>query len=294
MTLQIRDLAFGYDEEGVLDGVDLSVRSGELLGILGPNGSGKTTLLQCVNRVIEPDAGCIEIDGDSVSNLARQEAARRVGYVPQEESSAFPATVFETVLQGRKPHGGWTPGRADREAVAAVIERLGLDQFAMRQVDELSGGQRQKVRLGRALVQNPSVLLFDEPTSALDLKHQLDVMELIVDHVRKGEVAALVAIHDLNLAARYCDRVALLHEGEVHTVGGPEVLTPETIRTVYGVEAAVRHHRGNRLVVPEQPTSGSGSQPMADIDDIERFADETEQSTNNDDDRTGRPASLDD
>ena len=293
MTLQIRDLAFGYDEEAVLAGLELSVEAGELLAVLGPNGSGKTTLLQCVNRILEPEGGSIEIDGDCVSHLSRQEAARRVGYVPQEEASAFPATVFETILQGRKPHGGWSPGQADREAVAAAIEQLGLGSFAMRQVDALSGGQRQKVRLARALVQNPSVLLFDEPTSALDLKHQLDVMELIVEHVRNEEVAALLAIHDLNLAARYCDRVALLQDGEVYTVGEPDVLTPETIRSVYDVEATVRQHNGHRVIVPEQPTSGNQQGLLADPIEAEHSTETVDQSTNSED-RSGRPASLDD
>ncbi|MFW5900729.1 MAG: ABC transporter ATP-binding protein [Halodesulfurarchaeum sp.] len=293
MTLQIRDLAFGYDEKPVLTGVELSVEAGELLAVLGPNGSGKTTLLQCINRILEPEGGCIEIDGDRVSNLSRQEAARRVGYVPQDEARAFPATVFETILQGRKPHGGWSPGQADREAVADAIEELGLGSLAMRQVDALSGGQRQKVRLARALVQNPSVLLFDEPTSALDLKHQLDVMELIVEHVRNEDVAALLAIHDLNLAARYCDRVALLREGDVYTVGEPDVLTPETIRSVYNVEATVRQHNGHRVIVPEQPTSGTRQGLLADPADSERDVAVFEEPTNRED-QSGRPASLTD
>jgi iron complex transport system ATP-binding protein len=267
VTVHVQNLQFGYDDESVLDGVDLSVASGELLGLLGPNGSGKSTLLQCLNRILEPDGGTVRIDGNRVADLHRTETARRVGYVPQEETSAFPSTVFETILQGRRPHGGWSPSEADREAVTAVIERLDLDAFAMRQMTELSGGQRQKVRLGRALVQDPSVMLLDEPTSALDLKHQLDVMDLVVEHVREREVAGVVAIHDLNLAARYCDRVALLHEGEIYDVGGPDVLTPETIRTVYGVDATVRHHRGRRLVVPEAPAGEGRERPVvADAD----------------------------
>ena len=252
MTLEVRDLAFAYDDERVLDGVDLTADSGELLGLLGPNGSGKSTLLQSLNRIIEPDTGTVVVDGDPVSGLDRTELARRIGYVPQDEQGAFPATVFETILQGRRPHGSWSPGQDDRTAVEMTIEQLDLAAFTTRNVADLSGGQRQKVRLGRALVGDPSVLLLDEPTSALDLKHQLDVMELVVEHVRERGVTGIVAIHDLNLAARYCDRVALLSDGEIYDVGEPDVLTPETIRAVYGVDATVKQHRGRRLIVTER------------------------------------------
>ena len=264
MTLTIADLRFSYDAEPVLSAVDLSVESGELLGLLGPNGSGKSTLLQCLNGILEPDAGTVRIDGDRVAKLTSDERARRCSYVPQAESGAFPATVFETVMQGRRPHGGWSPSARDREATAGVLDRLDIGDLADRQVSELSGGQRQKVRLGRALVGDPSVTLLDEPTSALDLRHQLEVMDLVVEHIRASEVAGIVAIHDLNLAARYCDRIALLADGEIHAVGPPEVLTPETIRTVYGVEASVRGHRDRQLIVPEAPAEKTHTAEQSD------------------------------
>lgn len=267
MTLEIDDLAFAYGDEPVLEGVDLTAESGDLLGLLGPNGSGKSTLLQSLNRIHEPDGGTVSVGGDRVEELSRTELARRIGYVPQDEQSAFPATVFETILQGRRPQGGWSPSPEDRAAVETMIDRLDLTAFTTRNVADLSGGQRQKVRLGRALVGDPSVLLLDEPTSALDLKHQLDVMDLIVDHVRESEVAGVVAMHDLNLAARYCDRVALLADGEMYDVGGPDVLTPETIRAVYGVEATVKQHRGRRLIVTERAADGATPGPITGADD---------------------------
>jgi iron complex transport system ATP-binding protein len=256
VTLELVDLGFAYDDGTVLDGVDLSVSDGEVVGLVGPNGSGKSTLLQCATGILEPDRGRVVVDGDAAATLGRQERARRIGYVPQTESNAFPATVFDTILLGRRPHGGWSPSREDREAVAAVIDRLGLEPFTSRRVSELSGGQRQTVRLGRALVQDPSVLLLDEPTSALDLKHQLAVMELLTGHAREASVATVVAIHDLNLATRFCDRIAILDGGELYDVGGPEVLTPEAIGEVYGVAVDVRTHQGRRLVVPDRPVDG--------------------------------------
>ena len=251
MTLEITDLSFSYGDVSVLEGIDLTVEAGEIVGLLGPNGSGKSTLLKSIHRIHEPDGGRIAIDGRSVEAFGPQELARVASYVPQHDDGAFPATVFETVLQGRRPHGGWSPSATDREAVAEALARLDLEQFATRRLGDLSGGQQQKVRFGRALVGDPSVMVLDEPTSALDLKHQLDVMELVSTHVRQRDVAVVAALHDLNLASRYCDRIALLHDGEIHVVGPPEVLTPETVRTVYGVDISVFHHEGRRFIVPE-------------------------------------------
>jgi iron complex transport system ATP-binding protein len=259
VTLEIRGLAFAYDDEPILTSADLTVREGELVGLLGPNGAGKSTLLECCNRILEPDAGSVSIDGDRVSDLARNAIARRIGYVPQAERSAFPATVFDTILMGRRPHSGWTPGEDDRQAVAEAIEVLDLSAFATRTVDELSGGQRQKVRLGRALVQDTSALLLDEPTAGLDLKHQLSVLEHLREHVDATNVAGLVAMHDLNLAARYCDRLALLSDGTLTVVGDPDHLTGDTIESVYDVEVTVARAADRRLVVPERPVERDGA-----------------------------------
>jgi iron complex transport system ATP-binding protein len=263
VTVEVRDLSFAYGEEPVLDGVDLTVDDGELVGLLGPNGSGKSTLLECCNRILAPDAGSVRIDGVRVADLGRDETARLVGYVPQSESSAFPATVFDTILMGRRPHAGWTPSEADRDAVADVIEALDLSAFAMRTVDELSGGQRQKVRLGRALVQEASALLLDEPTAGLDLKHQLSVLDHLAAHVQGGALSGIVALHDLNLASRYCDRVALLSDGRLAVVGDPSDLTPGTIEEVYDVEVTIAQAAGRRIVIPERPV-GRREAPIGD------------------------------
>lgn len=252
MILDIQGIEFAYDSESVLDGVTLSVDQGELLGLVGPNGSGKSTLLRCLNRILEPDDGTVFVDGEALDQLSREEIARRVGYVPQDETSAFPATVFDTILLGRKPHVRWRASDADREVTSQMIERLGLEPFALRSIDELSGGQRQKVLIGRALVQEASVLLLDEPTSSLDVRHQLEVLELVRSQVTDG-ISGVLAIHDLNLAMRYCDSLALLCDNKIRAAGGPEILTAETIREVYGVEATVTEHDGRRIVIPERP-----------------------------------------
>ncbi|WIV67226.1 ABC transporter ATP-binding protein [Natrialbaceae archaeon AArc-T1-2] len=251
MTLEISDLSFSYGDVSVLEGIDLTVNAGEVVGLLGANGSGKSTLLKSIHRIHEPDRGTIAIDGRDTRAYSRTELAREASYVPQHDDGAFPATVFETVLQGRRPHAGWSPGERDRRAVADVLERLELEQFATRRMSDLSGGQQQKVRFGRALVGDPSVMVLDEPTSALDLNHQLEVMDLVATQVRERDVAVIAALHDLNLASQYCDRVALLHDGEIHAVGRPDVLTPETVRTVYGADVTVVEHEGRRFLVPD-------------------------------------------
>lgn len=256
MKLDVRDVTFEYESEPVLDGVTLEVDAGEILGIIGPNGSGKSTLLRCINRILEPMNGVVFVDGAITAEMSRDEIARQFGHVPQQENNTFPTTVFDTILLGRKPYIRWRPTDTDREIVTQIIEVLGLGEYALRDVTELSGGQRQKVMIGRALAQEAEVLLLDEPTSSLDVKHQLEVLDVIRDQVEQG-ITAVMAMHDLNLAARYCDKLAMLHDRHVFAAGTPDILTPENIRAVYDVEATVLHHDGRRLVVAEEPVASS-------------------------------------
>ena len=262
MTLRIGDLAFEYDSESVLDGVDLDVGRGELLGLVGPNGSGKSTLLRCVDRILEPQAGHVYVDGEDLEAASREAVARTVGYVPQQETSTFPATVFDTVMMGRKPYISWRPTDEDRGRVATVIDALGLSELALRDVTELGGGQRQKVLVGRALAQETEVLLLDEPTASLDVRHQLEVLDLVREQA-DGGITVIMAMHDLNLAARYSDALAMLYDERIYAVGPPEeVLTPANIRTAYGIDATVTDHNGRLLVVPEEPADAGDSTPL--------------------------------
>lgn len=249
MKLKVEGVEFDYDGIQALNDVSLSVESGEVLGVVGPNGSGKTTLLRCINRILKPRVGSVLIDGDEVSGLGREEIAKKVGHVPQSGGESLPATVFDTILMGRKPYINWRPNSKDLEIVSGVIEKLGLEDLAGRDVGELSGGQRQKVKIARALAQEPEVLLLDEPTSDLDLKHQIEVMDLVKEQAENG-ISSLLAIHDLNLAAWYSNKVVMLKDGEVHAAGGPDVLTRESIEQVYGVEASVRNDSGRTVILP--------------------------------------------
>ena len=249
MRVNVQGLEFGYDSAEVLKGLELEIPEGGITGIIGPNGSGKTTLLKCMDRILRPRAGSIFLGVRELAELSSDEIARTIGYVPQSEGRAFPRTVFDAILLGRKPHIRWAPGKHDLEKVSEVIHRLGLEEFALRSVFQLSGGQRQRVIIGRALAQEPRMLLLDEPTASLDLKHQLEVMELIHQQAQNG-ISAIISIHDLNLAARYCDTIIMLREGKVFAAGGKEVLTPENIREVYEVEVSVLDHGGRVVVVP--------------------------------------------
>ncbi len=252
MKIKVSGVEFSFNGSQVLNDVNLDVGSGDVLGIVGPNGSGKTTLLRCINRILKPRAGSILIDGQELKTLGQEDIARRIGYVPQTENKTFPATVFDSVLMGRKPHINWKPGDRDLEIVSNVIKKLGLESLAMRDITELSGGQKQKVVMARALAQEPQVLLLDEPTSSLDLKHQMEVMNIAKAQTEDG-VSVVMAIHDLNLAARYSDKIVMLKDGYILHAGGTEILTPDKIESVYEVKVQVRNESGKIWVMPEEP-----------------------------------------
>ncbi|QSG09662.1 ABC transporter ATP-binding protein [Halapricum desulfuricans] len=256
MTITVRDATLAYDTTPVLEDVSLRVEDGQLLGLLGPNGVGKTSLLRAIDGLLEPERGQITLDGVEVDDLSRKEIARQIGYLPQVERAETHSTVFETVLLGRTPHFGWRPDETDRQAVQRALERLGIADLATRPMATLSGGQRRTALLARALVGGPEALLLDEPTSGLDLKHQHEVMGRLRSAVHESDRAGVVAIHDLDLATRFCDRYALLSDGGVFAAGGKDVLTAEAIETVYDIPVEVVTRNGHREIVPTEPDGG--------------------------------------
>jgi len=256
VKITIKNLSFSYRSSQILDDLFLVVEDSEVLGLVGPNGSGKTTLIKCIDRILKPQ-GSIFLDGREVGKMGRQEIARYIGYVPQSSTSPLATTVFDTVLMGRRPHMSWRVSDEDIDRVAEIMEMLHIDRFALKDFSELSGGQKQKVLIARALCQEPQVLLLDEPTSNLDMKHQLEVMEIIGDLVRERQISAVMAIHDLNLASRFCDKLAILKDGKIFAAGDPfSLLTPGIIRKVYGVEAVVMDNHDRPVIIPLRSLNG--------------------------------------
>ncbi len=255
MSLQITDLVFSYGSTQILDRITMELGSSEVLGVVGPNGAGKSTLLRCIDRILVPDHGTVLLDGQDMKAMNRMEIAKGIGYVPQNISTVFPATVFDTVLMGRRPHLGWRSSEEDIDTVLEVLTMLKIKYLAMRDFNEISGGQQQKVLIARALAQDAEIILLDEPTSNLDIRHQLEVMDILKNLVRTKGISVIMAIHDLNLAARYSDRIIMLNGGSIHGDGDPEaVLTAENIRSVYGVEVAVKSEDEKPYIVPIRPT----------------------------------------
>jgi iron complex transport system ATP-binding protein len=251
LSIHVNNLHFNYGKKEVLSDISFHIEDGEIVSLVGPNGAGKSTLLKCMNRILQPVKGTMRINDETVNGMGMKKMARLFAYVPQTTLHTFPATVFDTVLLGRRPYVGWIVGNEHREIVYEMLIQMDLAHLALRQFNELSGGEQQRVLIARALVQEPSVLLLDEPTSNLDLKHQLEVMDYVVEIVRRKSISVFMAIHDLNLAARYSDRLIFLKNGKLCMNGSPkETLIAGTIRTVYDIEAKVNNDTDRPHIVP--------------------------------------------
>jgi len=251
MKVIVEDLYYSYPEKQVLQGINLTLEETEIMCILGPNGSGKSTLVKCIEDLLTPQKGKILLGDIDSKKLSSLEVAKIIGYVPQSSSQIFSTTVFDTVLMGRKPHSTWRSSNKDIDVVIEILTKMDLADIALREFNHLSGGQQQRVLIARALAQKPKVLLLDEPTSALDIAHQLEVMEIIHNIVHEQKIAVLMVIHDLNLAARYADKIVMLDNGKIHAMGTvEEAFTCENIEKVYGVEADISGHTGKLSVTP--------------------------------------------
>lgn len=240
MRVQGQNLSFSYNTRSIFSDVNLELKAGQVSTFIGPNGAGKSTLIRCLCHLYRPATGFVYLGEQELSLLPPQKRARIMGYVPQHEKETFSISVYEAVLLGRRPHIEWRVREKDLQVVQEVLETLQITDFADRNLSTLSGGERQKVAIARALAQEPSVLLLDEPTSSLDLCHQLEILELVRNLAHQKGLTVLMILHDLNLAARYSDQVFLIWNQGIYTSGSPaEVLTPKHIREVYGVEVEV-------------------------------------------------------
>ncbi len=253
--LKIQNISVSYGQRHILHDVSFNVQSGEVLALIGPNGAGKSTLIRAASGVI-PYTGHVRTNGDDFASLSPIQRAKYIATVPQAVSMPPAYTVWETVLLGRTPYLGFLgqPAQKDEEIARQSLQRVSALHFAERRVGELSGGEQQRILLARALCQSTPILLLDEPTAHLDLQYQVGLLELVTELAHKDHLAVLIALHDLNLAAHYADRIAMMVAGTIKAIGKPkDVLQPELIQEAYCLPVQVVKHPflDLPLVLPE-------------------------------------------
>ncbi len=252
--LSAQNLSFAYDEKSILNSVYCELARGDFVGVLGPNGSGKTTLLRLLAGVLKPKTGNVLLKGNPLSSYPAKKRAQWIGVVPQEEESSFAYTVREIVLMGRwaysKPFA-WESAK-DLEIVLEAMKHADCLQFADQKITELSGGEKERVKIARALAQKPQILLLDEPTTHLDLKHQLQIATLLKQVQEKENLALMMVVHDLNFAALTCKNILLLKEGKIIASGPTEqILEPKLLQEVFEVPLRMDEKNGRKTFILE-------------------------------------------
>ncbi len=239
--LSVENLSFSYNGIPILKNIAFQVSTGNLVAICGVNGAGKTTLLKTINGILKPCQGSAFLDKRDLNLMSPRERARQIAWIPQKSPDTG-LSVFDVILLGKLPQGSWKPSSNDYKDVEHIIKKLDLTDMAHRPFNKLSGGEAQKVIIARALIQKPRLLLCDEPTNHLDLKNQLEVMDIIRSYVKEQNIIALVAIHDLNLALRFCDELLFMKNGYLHSKITPAEISEAIVEDVYGVNVTVVNH----------------------------------------------------
>ncbi|WP_457612271.1 ABC transporter ATP-binding protein [Methanocaldococcus sp.] len=249
MFLVVDGLEFKYKSKEILKNISFKLEREELVAILGNNGAGKSTLLKCICKILKPNKGVILIDNFNLNKLSIKEISKKIGYIAQKN---YPCnmTVFDYLLLGRKPHINWNVGERDIKIVEDIIKMLNLEDYALKNLNELSGGEQQKIIIGRALVQEPEILLLDEPTNNLDLRNQLEIMNIIKNLTKKRNILTITVLHDLNLALRYCDKYILMKDGKIYGYGNKKIINENSIKEVYGVNATIKNIDNIPIVIP--------------------------------------------
>lgn len=250
--IEVNKICYHYKGgKDVLKDVSFTLEPGQFMAVLGNNGVGKSTLLKCLNRILRADAGQFCLDGENVFQLSSHEIAKRIAFVSQNVPNAQ-LTVHDVIMLGRRPYMQWGFSEEDHRIVHEAMRRLNLEELRGRFLSQLSGGERQKVMLARALAQQPKLLLLDEPTSSLDIRNQYQVLQIVRDICHNDGLSAIVVIHDLNLALRFCDRFLLLRKGEVYASGDHTALDSKALKDVYHVEAKIVDIEGHRMVLVQK------------------------------------------
>ncbi len=258
MKIDVEQLCVQFGDTKILKGVDLNVGDREFIGIIGPNGSGKSTLLKCIYRVLEPNAGLIELDGKKLKDYAVKESAKKVAVVAQHNYYNFEFSVQEVVMMGRAPHKRTLErdNAEDYRLVHEALKKVNMEDFENRSFSTLSGGEQQRIILARALTQQTPCLILDEPTNHLDIKYQLQLMDI----VKSLDLTVISAIHDLTIAAMYCDRLFVMKDGHIVGFGTPEeMLTQERIKEIYEVDAEVIKDSQGHLHILYFPAHWAGA-----------------------------------
>ena len=249
--VEINNITFAYNRssKNILEEISFDIQKNQCIAILGNNGAGKSTLLKCIDRICPTHGGAVFVDDNNVFQMNKNLMAQNIAYV-QQNNESINMTVFDAILLGRKPYIKWDASMEDRQIVCEIMKKMKLDDFALRNVSELSGGELQKVMLARALAQEPKLLLLDEPTSNLDPRNQHEVLRIVKEIARAHNICVALILHDLNLAIRYCDRFLFLKDACVFSYGGSEVMTPENIEEVYRMHVHIIEYMGIPVVVP--------------------------------------------
>lgn len=249
MELTINNLSFGYtSKHKVLDNVSFSASSGKNIYILGPNGAGKSTLVANVLQFVKPQSGTVEVDGKNLRDIKNKDKAKLIGYVPQDVG--FPSmTAFDAVLLGRKPYIKWDARKNDLEIVQNIFNELNIGDFSLRDVSKLSGGEKQKIAIARALAQETSILLFDEPTSNLDIKNQIEVLSFLQRLTKEKNLITISIVHDISLAFTFADEILLLKDGKVIKYGDVESITGDDIKQTFDIDVNIAEINNKKIII---------------------------------------------
>jgi len=252
-----KDINVRYEDFHALHDIMISVKAGELVGVIGPNGCGKSTLLRTMNGLLKMMSGELTVNGMDVKNVTLEEMAKICSNIPTEFPPDFNLNVYEVVMLGRYPHrkSMWWESEEDESVTDNALKLFGVDHLRNRDMTQLSSGERQRTLIAKAYVQQPKIMLVDEPTAHLDIRYTLEVMQYFKDMIRnRNDMAIVIAAHDLNMVSKYCDRIIMMKEGKVMASGTPEeVVTEKNIREVYGVASDVITHDGNIVMIAKHP-----------------------------------------